>query len=113
MKITHDHLMAARRICSVRVLSLKPAEPRAAAEGILLRCELELDQKIGVRADLRRRKDAGSPYLAFPRGRSRTGRWHSHLWPVSPEVQAAIELQVVHAARSMGLLDESATPDAA
>jgi len=113
MQFTQEQLMAAGRICPVGVLSLKPAEPHSAALGILLRCELVIDRKIGVRADLRRRKADGSPFLAFPRERSRSGRWHSHVWPMTPEVHAALEVQVIHAARSMGLLVEPVAPDAA
>jgi hypothetical protein len=94
-------------------MDFKPAHAHPGVDGLLYRCRFHLHGTIGVRADLRQRKADGSPYLAFPRDRSCKGRLHSYLWPVTPEVQAAIELQVIHAARSMGLLVDPVAPDAA
>jgi DNA-binding cell septation regulator SpoVG len=109
----NNSLVAAQRLCRVDQVIFKPADHASAQRGVVWRCQFHLDGKYGVRADIRRCRADDRLYLAFPRERSRNGRSHSSVWPVTLEIHAAIELQVFESMRQLGaLVDPARLPTA-
>lgn len=113
MSTTNTSLVAAQRLCPVSCIKLEPADPQGVARGVLLRCSFVTHQTFGHRASIRRRREGGRLYLAFPKGqRTQSGRWIPDSWPMGESVREAIELQVLGAAREMGLCIDAREPDA-
>jgi len=110
---SNQSLTSAQRICPVTGVTFKVADPGSLQQGVIARCEIHLHGTIAVRADIRRRKEDGRPYLAFPRTQSRNGTPHPLVRPLTKEIHAAIERQVFHQARALGNMPDHCSPDAA